>query len=197
MTSTSTLLVGTTICSCSVGMGGFLYWRRAFWICCLTSSRAASSVGVWVVIFGKSGTWAVQPSGDKVQSTGYGWFSTETLYCISKRYACKTHLLPRRCQINPIPIQIRIFPKVNRRLIHAVHKSEKILKSNPKPQSESVVIHPKIMTRKSESVLIHSLQHSAKNYNRITKITIRRFHGTLYWIQNSFTRGRKTVCVQN
>ena len=77
---------------------------------------------------------------------------------ISKRYASKTHLLPRRCQINPIPIQIRIFPKVNRRLIHAVHKSEKILKSNPKPQSESVVIHPKILTRKSESVLIHSLR---------------------------------------
>lgn len=64
-------------------------------------------------------------------------------------------------------------------------------------QSESLLIHPKIMTRKSESVLIHSLQHSDKNYNRITKITIRRFHGTLYWIQNSFTRGRKTVCVQN
>ena len=71
MTSTSTLLFGTTICSCLVGMGGFLYWRRAFWICCLTSSRAASNVGVCTSIFGKSGTWAVQPSGDKVQSTGY------------------------------------------------------------------------------------------------------------------------------
>ena len=71
LTSTSTLLVGTTIWSCLVGRGGFLYWRRAFWICCLTSSRAASSVASWVVIFGKSGTWAVQPSGDKVQSTGY------------------------------------------------------------------------------------------------------------------------------
>ena len=124
-------------------------------------------------------------------------YTPEMRLWISKRYACKTHLLPRRCQINPIPIQIRIFPKVNRRLIHAVHKSEKILKSNPKPQSESVVIHPKILTRKSESVLIHSLRQPAKNYNCITKITIRRFHGTLYWIQNSFTRGRKTVCVQN
>ena len=41
--------------------------------------------GAWVVIFGKSGTWAVQPSGDKVQSTGYGWFSTEMLYCIPNR----------------------------------------------------------------------------------------------------------------
>ena len=71
MTSTNTLLFGTTICSCLVGMGGFLYWRRAFWICCLTSSRAASSVGACAVILGKSGTWAVQPSGDKVQSTGY------------------------------------------------------------------------------------------------------------------------------
>ena len=60
----STLLFGTTICSCLVGRGGFLYWRRAFWICCLTSSRAASSEAAWVVIFGKSGTWAVQPSGD-------------------------------------------------------------------------------------------------------------------------------------
>ena len=64
-------------------------------------------------------------------------------------------------------------------------------------KSESLLIHPKILTRKSESVLIHSLRWPAKNYNCITKITIRRFHGTLYWIQNSFVRGRKTVCVQN
>ena len=64
-------------------------------------------------------------------------------------------------------------------------------------KSESLLIHPKILTRKSESVLIHSLRWPAKNYNCITKITIRRFHGTLYWIQNSFARGRKTVCVQN
>ena len=64
-------------------------------------------------------------------------------------------------------------------------------------KSESLLIHPKILTRKSESVLIHSLRWPAKNYNCITKITIRRFHGTLYWIQNSFTKGRKTVCVQN
>ena len=64
-------------------------------------------------------------------------------------------------------------------------------------KSESLLVHPKILTRKSESVLIHFLRWSAKNYNCITKITIRRFHGTLYWIQNSFARGRKTVCVQN
>ena len=38
--------------------------------------------GAWVVIFGKSGTWAVQPPAESVQSTGYGWFSTEMLYCI-------------------------------------------------------------------------------------------------------------------
>ena len=64
-------------------------------------------------------------------------------------------------------------------------------------QSESLLIHLKILTRKSESLLIHSLRQPAKNYNCITKITIRRFHGTLYWIQNSFAKGRKTVCVQN
>ena len=64
-------------------------------------------------------------------------------------------------------------------------------------KSESLLIHPKILTRKSESVLIHFLRQPAKNYNCITKITIRRFHSTLYWIQNSFARGRKTVCVQN
>ena len=64
-------------------------------------------------------------------------------------------------------------------------------------QSESLLIHLKILTRKSESLLIHSLRQPAKNYNCITKITIRRFHGTLYWIQNSFARERKTVCVQN
>ena len=72
MTSTNTLLFGTTICSCLVGMGGFLYWRRAFWICCLTSSRAASNVDAVMTILGKSGTWAVQPSGDKVQSNRVG-----------------------------------------------------------------------------------------------------------------------------
>ena len=55
LTSTGTLLFGTTICSCFVGMGGFLYWRRAFWICCLTSSRAASSVGGLCGNFGKVG----------------------------------------------------------------------------------------------------------------------------------------------
>ena len=49
-------------------------------------------------------------------------------------------------------------------------------------QSESLLIHLKILTRKSESLLIHSLRQPAKNYNCITKITIRRFHGTLYWI---------------
>ena len=64
-------------------------------------------------------------------------------------------------------------------------------------QSESLLIHLKILTRKSESLLIHSLRQPAKNYNCITKITIRRFHGTLDWIQNSFAKGRKTVCVQN
>ena len=50
-------------------------WRgfvlaQVFLICCLTSSRAASSVEAWVVIFGKSGTWAVQPFCESVQSTG-------------------------------------------------------------------------------------------------------------------------------
>ena len=71
LTSTSTLLFGTTIWSCLVGMGGFLYWRRAFWICCLTSSRAASNVDAVMTILGKSGTWVVQPSAESVQSTGY------------------------------------------------------------------------------------------------------------------------------
>ena len=30
LTSTNTLLFGTTICSCLVGMGGFLYWRSQY-----------------------------------------------------------------------------------------------------------------------------------------------------------------------
>ena len=51
----------------------------------LDLEQAASSVGAGVVIFGKSGTWAVQPSAESVQSTGYGWFSTEILYCIPNK----------------------------------------------------------------------------------------------------------------
>ena len=93
---------------------------------------------------------------------------------ISKRYASKTRL-----------------PQNDDKQTRYPHKFVYALKS------ESVLIHPKILTRKSESVLIHSLRQSAKNYNCITKITIRRFYGTLYWIQNSFAKGRKTVCVQN
>ena len=93
---------------------------------------------------------------------------------ISKRYASKTRL-----------------PQNDDKQTRYPHKFVYALKS------ESLLIHPKILTRKSESVLIHSLRWPAKNYNCITKITIRRFHGTLYWIQNSFTKGRKTVCVQN
>ena len=93
---------------------------------------------------------------------------------ISKRYASKTRL-----------------PQNDDKQTRYPHKFVYVL------NSESLLIHPKILTRKSESVLIHSLRWPAKNYNCITKITIRRFHGTLYWIQNSFAKGRKTVCVQN
>ena len=52
------------------GDGRVLVLAQFFWICCLTLSRAASSVAAWVVILGKSGTWAVQPSAESVQSTG-------------------------------------------------------------------------------------------------------------------------------
>ena len=57
---------------------------------------------------------------------------------ISKRYASKTHLPPLKMfAINPY---IRTYSYI--------------------PQSESTVIHPKILTRKSESVLIHSAEKS-------------------------------------
>ena len=135
---------------------GFSFWALLTFCCSSQSSsssrRTRSRFPMWNA--GKVASSA-SLSSRKNCAGGLG-YTPEMRLWISKRYACKTHLLPRRCQINPIPIQIRIFPKVNRRLIHAVHKSEKILKSNPKPQSESVVIHPKILTRKSESVLIHS-----------------------------------------
>ena len=45
---------------------------------------------------------------------------------------------------------------MNQCLIHFSHKSEKSPKSTQYLQSESVLIHPKMLTRKSESVLIHS-----------------------------------------
>ena len=101
-------------------------------------------------------------------------YAPEMRLWIPKRYACKTRL-----------------PQNDDKQTRYPHKFVYVLKS------ESLLIHSKILTRKSESVLIHSLRWPAKNYNCITKITIRRFHGTLYWIQNSFARGRKTVCVQN
>ena len=49
---------------CSTSISHRVYGR------CLTSSRAASSVGACAVTLGKSGTWAVQPSAESVQSTG-------------------------------------------------------------------------------------------------------------------------------
>ena len=60
---------------------------------------------------------------------------------ISKRYACKTRPHPKTIAPNPY-----------------THTNPYI------PQSESAVIHPKILTRKSESVLIHS--------EKISQITV-------------------------
>ena len=161
----------------------------------------------------------MQPSGDKVQSTGYEKHKIRmtqmTLMTqnpgygigISPKQRHKRHLRHyRHARTVPgvwgTPPEMRLWiskryasktrlPQNDDKQTRYPHKFVYVLKS------ESLLIHPKILTRKSESVLIHFLRQPAKNYNCITKITIRRFHGTLYWIQNSFARGRKTVCVQN
>ena len=171
LTSTNTLLFGTTICSCLVGMGGFLYWRRAFWICCLTSSRAASNVGVCTSIFGKSGTWTVQPSGDKVQSTGYEKHKIRMTQNpgygigISSKQRHKRHYrhartvpgvwgTPQKCVCGYPNAMLakHVYPQNDDKQTRHPHKFVYALKS------ESLLIHPKILTRKSESVLIHSLR---------------------------------------
>ena len=137
LTSTSTLLAGTTICSCLVGIGGFLYWRRAFWICCLTSSRAASSVGACAAILGKSGTWAVQPSGD----------------IVTQGYCRGSGVHPGNVHVDDHMLCLQnMFPlKAGGKIKADTHTNSYMLRS------ESTVIHPKILTRKSESVLIHAV----------------------------------------
>ena len=131
--------------------------------------------GIWYRDIPKTASLASSASLSSRKNCAGGLGDTpEMRLWISKRYASKTRL-----------------PQNDDKQTRYPHKFVYALKS------ESLLIHPKILTRKSESVLIHSLRWPAKNYNCITKITIRRFHGTLYWIQNSFTKGRKTVCVQN
>ena len=131
--------------------------------------------GIWYRDILKTASQASSASLSSRKNCAGGLGDTpEMRLWISKRYASKTRL-----------------PQNDDKQTRYPHKFVYALKS------ESLLIHPKILTRKSESVLIHSLRWPAKNYNCITKITIRRFHGTLYWIQNSFARGRKTVCVQN
>ena len=131
--------------------------------------------GIWYRDILKTASQASSASLSSRKNCAGGLGDTpEMRLWISKRYASKTRL-----------------PQNDDKQTRCPHKFGYAL------QSESLLIHPKILTRKSESVLIHSLRQPAKNYNCITKITIRRFHGTLYWIQNSFAKGRKTVCVQN
>ena len=131
--------------------------------------------GIWYRDIPKTASLASSASLSSRKNCAGGLGDTpEMRLWISKRYASKTRL-----------------PQNDDKQTRYPHKFVYDLKS------ESLLIHPKILTRKSESFLIHSLRQPAKNYNCITKITIRRFHGTLYWIQNSFARGRKTVCVQN
>ena len=161
----------------------------------------------------------MQPSGDKVQSTGYekhkirmtqmtlmtlnlGYgigISSKQRHKRHQRHYRHARMLPGGwgtpqkcvCGYPNAMLAKHVYPQNDDKQTRYPHKFVYAL------QSESLLIHPKILTRKSESVLIHSLRQPAKNYNCITKITIRRFHGTLYWIQNSFAKGRKTVCVQN
>ena len=131
--------------------------------------------GIWYRDIPKTASQASSASLSSRKNCAGGLGNTpEMRLWISKRYASKTRL-----------------PQNDDKQTRYPHKFVYALKS------ESLLIHPKILTRKSESVLIHSLRQPAKNYNSITKITIRRFYGTLYWIQNSFAKGRKTVCVQN
>ena len=131
--------------------------------------------GIWYRDIPKTASQASSASlSSRKNCAGGLGYTPEMRLWISKRYASKTRL-----------------PQNDDKQTRYPHKFVYVLKS------ESLLIHPKILTRKSESVLIHSLRWPAKNYNCITKITIRRFHGTLYWIQNSFAKGRKTVCVQN
>lgn len=59
-------VAGTTICSCLVGAGGYLYCRRALWSFSFISSRPASIVGAVICRLGKSGAYRVQPSSPGV-----------------------------------------------------------------------------------------------------------------------------------
>ena len=62
------------------------------------------------------------------------------------------------------------------------------------PQSESILVHPKILTRKSESVLIH-LADQIENHRRISKYDQRLidFDSTVAMVDD--TRRKKEACA--
>ena len=117
--------------------------------------------GIWYrdVLKTASRASSASPSSRRAFVGGLG-YTPEMRLWISKRYACKTRPHPKTIAPNPY-----------------THTNPYI------PQSESAVIHPKILTRKSESVLIHS--------EKISQITVLSHS---YIIDNCKTNSRN---IQN
>ena len=65
------------------------------------------------------------------------------------------HVYPKTMTIKLDAHTNPYIPRVNRLLTHFAHKRKNTLKSSQYSNSESLLIHPKILTRKNESVLIH------------------------------------------
>ena len=78
----------------------------------------------------------MQPSGDKVQSTGYGWFSTEILYCIPN-ISFILSISRRLC--SSIPVQAEYLPaKGLEQLLQTVNKVKRQI--NPKLQIDGILL---------------------------------------------------------
>ena len=107
--------------------------------------------GIWYRDILKTASLASQASSaslsSRKNSAGVWGYAPEMCMWMTTCYASKTCSCPKRGQSNPTPIQIRIC------------------------KSESLLIHPKILTRKSESVLIHSVQMNCFLLKKSTRIS--------------------------
>ena len=75
--------------------------------------------GIWYRDILKTASRASLASlSSRKSSAGVWGYTPEMRLWISKRYASKTCLPLKRWQSNSMPIQIRIFPRVNQPLIH-------------------------------------------------------------------------------
>ena len=127
------------------------------------------------------------------------WGTPQKCVCGYPNAMLAKHVCPKRQQSNRTPIQIRTFSRgnrplnhqniwligVNQCLINFDYKSGNFQKSSQYPQSESHLIHSKILTRKNESVLIHAaIRTRVAEQRKIARLRT-------FPVQNSLRSGHK------